>query len=163
MNRRNHVAIVLVTFAFNFGLDRITKYLAERFLRGTDGIRLLFDAVVIRYVENSGAFLSLGAQWPKGIKYAVLLFIPILLCLYGLYHCLVKETDARRIAFLVCVIAGGLGNLVDRLFNDFRVVDFLNFGIGSIRTGILNVADLSIVFGAIGLILYENVRRRLAS
>ena len=53
------------------------------------------------------------------------------------------------------VIAGGLGNLLDRLFNGFRVIDFMNFGIGNLRTGILNVADLSITFGVIIFIIYD--------
>ena len=49
----------------------------------------------------------------------------------------------------------GLGNLLDRLFNGFRVIDFMNFGIGNLRTGILNVADLSITFGVIIFIIYD--------
>jgi lipoprotein signal peptidase len=36
----------------------------------------------------------------------------------------------------------------------------MNFGIGSLRTGVLNVADLSITFGAIGLLIYEARRGR---
>jgi signal peptidase II len=58
------------------------------------------------------------------------------------------------------IISGGIGNLVDRLLNKFSVIDFLNFGIGSLRTGILNVADLSITFGAIALVIYEIVSNR---
>ena len=35
------------------------------------------------------------------------------------------------------------------------VIDFLNFGIGGLRTGILNVADLSVTFGALAFILMQ--------
>ena len=56
---------------------------------------------------------------------------------------------------MVTIIGGGLGNLIDRLSNDFRVVDFINFGIGNVRTGILNVADMSVTFGVIFLAIYS--------
>ena len=45
--------------------------------------------------------------------------------------------------------------MVDRLFNDFKVIDFMNFGIGGLRTGILNAADLSVTFGVIVLFIFE--------
>jgi len=40
------------------------------------------------------------------------------------------------------------------LLYDFHVVDFINFGIGSLRTGILNVADMSVTFGVFFLVIY---------
>ena len=46
----------------------------------------------------------------------------------------------------------GSGNLIDRILHDGTVVDFLNFGIGSLRTGIFNVADVAIMGGAALLI-----------
>jgi signal peptidase II len=59
---------------------------------------------------------------------------------------------------IATILAGGLSNLFDRLTRHFRVVDFMNFGIGGLRTGILNVADLSITFGGIALVLYVFLR-----
>ena len=56
---------------------------------------------------------------------------------------------------IVSIIGGGLGNLIDRLSNNFRVVDFLNFGIGSLRTGILNIADMSVTIGVLFLAVYS--------
>ena len=44
------------------------------------------------------------------------------------------------------MLAGGVGNLVDRVREGY-VVDFLNMGIGPVRTGIFNVADVCIVVG----------------
>ena len=49
-------------------------------------------------------------------------------------------------------IAGGVGNLIDRILHDGTVVDFLNVGIGRIRTGIFNIADVAIMGGAVLLI-----------
>jgi signal peptidase II len=53
---------------------------------------------------------------------------------------------------LVFILAGGTGNLIDRIFNEGRVIDFMNMGIGSIRTGIFNMADIAIAIGTIWLI-----------
>jgi signal peptidase II len=47
---------------------------------------------------------------------------------------------------LTLVVAGGLSNLVDRVARGF-VVDFLNVGVGPLRTGIFNVADMAIMTG----------------
>jgi len=153
--RARHVLVVLLAFAANYGLDRMTKILAETYLRGRRGFSFLLDTIVLRYAENSGAFLSLGSGWPQWIKYAVLLVVPLILCLYGVYHCLFRERDLLKAVFMASAISGGLGNLFDRLLNGFMVVDFLNFGIGRLRTGVLNVADLSITFGAIAWLIRD--------
>lgn len=52
-----------------------------------------------------------------------------------------------------------MGNLVDRLFNNFKVIDFINFGIGNLRTGVMNSADLSVAFGA-ALLLITELRKK---
>jgi len=153
------MVVVALTFAVNYGLDRLTKLLASSYLQGKRGFSFLYDTVVLRYAENSGAFLSMGARWPDWLKYAVLLVLPTLLCLYGLYYCLFRERDLWKTIFLVSALAGGLGNLVDRSINGFMVVDFLNFGIGRLRTGVLNVADLSITFGFLAYLIREWTQR----
>lgn len=149
------LALVIGVFAANFAVDRVTKVLAAEFLKGKPAQRFLNDVIILKYAENNGAFLSMGADWPPLFKYSLLLGIPILLCLAGLAYCLFANQDALRIGLLVTIIAGGISNLLDRLLFGFNVVDFLNFGIGNLRTGILNVADLSITFGAIALVLVE--------
>ena len=52
----------------------------------------------------------------------------------------------------ILVMGGGFGNLIDRIYNQGRVVDFMNLGIGSLRTGVFNVADLAVTFGAIAVV-----------
>jgi signal peptidase II len=53
-------------------------------------------------------------------------------------------------AALIC--SGGLGNLIDRLTHGGYVTDFLNVGIGPLRTGIFNVADFVLLVG-LGIIV----------
>ncbi|MCK7471140.1 MAG: signal peptidase II [Desulfomicrobium escambiense] len=53
---------------------------------------------------------------------------------------------------LSLIVGGGLSNLIDRIAYGGNVVDFLNIGLGSLRTGIFNIADVAIMVGAITLI-----------
>jgi signal peptidase II len=153
--RGKYICLTLGIFLLNYLLDRITKYLALEYLSGKDPIVLLDNLVILVFTQNTGAFLSLGANWNIYIKYFALLIIPIAICIYGIFYLMLKEKKIYRIVILSCVIGGGIGNLSDRLFNGFNVIDFLNFGIGNIRTGILNVADLSVTFGMVVLLIFE--------
>ena len=155
MDRKKELALALSTAAINILLDRVTKALALAFLKGREALRYLSDTMVLEYTENTGAFLSLGAGWPALVKELLLLYLPLLVCAFAFVYCCAVEKDRTRIVLLVTIVAGGAGNLIDRLARDFAVVDFMNFGIGPLRTGVLNVADLSITFGAIGLVIYE--------
>jgi signal peptidase II len=54
------------------------------------------------------------------------------------------------------IVGGGFSNLVDRIFNRGIVVDFMNMGVGGLRTGIFNVADVAIMAG-VGLLLLNTL------
>jgi len=155
MKQRKILILTLIVLLCNFLIDRITKIIAIDFLKGKETISLFYNTIVFKYTENTGAFLSVGSDFPDGLKYIIFIILPVIICLYGLYYCAFKLTDKKMVIIIVSIIGGGLGNLVDRLFNDFRVVDFINFGIGTLRTGILNVADMSVTFGVIFLAIYS--------
>jgi len=57
-----------------------------------------------------------------------------------------------RFVALVLVLAGGVGNQLDRVLQAGLVTDSINLGVGPLRTGIFNVADVAIACSAIGLI-----------
>ena len=160
IGRKRQIIMALGIFLINYIIDRFTKYIAVEYLKG-NGARSFFNNIfVLVYAENTGAFLSLGKNWNIYIKYFVLLIIPILVCIAGLLYLMIKEKKNYHIIICSCIIGGGIGNLVDRLFNGFTVIDFMNFGIGNIRTGILNVADISVTFGVILLIIFEMLQRK---
>jgi len=159
--RGPYLSLLLAVIAANFALDRLTKHLALAFLKGQDALSLAGGLILVRYAENTGAFLSLGAGWDLLVKYVVLLALPIAVCAGAFFYLALRETDRRRLVMIACIIGGGVGNLADRLFNNFRVIDFLNFGLGRLRTGVLNVADLSVTFGALALLLYTHRERAL--
>ncbi len=140
------------------GCDQVTKSIAEAELAGRPAISLFHDVVRLQHTENEGAFLSLGARLPDGARFWILTVANSALVL-GLLIVLITRWRMSSLQFvgLALMAGGGVGNLIDRFTNDGRVIDFLNFGIGPVRTGILNVADLAITFGALTLLF---VRRR---
>lgn len=151
--------IILSTFMINIFLDRFTKMIAIIFLKDKGQVNILDYKIILRYIENDGAFLSLGSNLNITIKIIVLIILPTIVCVSATLYCILKENDRNRV-IIISIIAGGISNLYDRIMNDFKVIDFINFGIGNIRTGILNVADLSITFGVIILLLYEYSQSR---
>jgi signal peptidase II len=78
----------------------------------------------------------------------------------GLLYLLLKETKNYRRIICSCIIGGGIGDLIDISFNEFTIIDFMNFGIRNIRTGILNVADISVTFGVIIFIIFEILQKQ---
>jgi signal peptidase II len=53
-------------------------------------------------------------------------------------------------------VAGGASNLLDRITYGV-VIDFMNVGVGSLRTGIFKVADVAVMVGA-GILVLEGYR-----
>jgi hypothetical protein len=52
---------------------------------------------------------------------------------------------------LALMVAGGLSNLVDRLFQSGAVTDFMVLRLGPLHTGVFNLADVGIVLGTVAL------------
>jgi len=152
--------ILLVIFG-NVLLDQVTKVLARNHLQGKGVQRVVGSVFIMRYTENSGAFLGLGAGLKQPWRKFVFSIFPVLL-MAGLtvYIFRAKEMSRGEHIWYACIIGGGIGNIIDRLAFNGMVTDFLNFGIGGLRTGILNVADISITAGVVGLIILIGLQQR---
>jgi signal peptidase II len=128
--------------------------MATTTLAGQPTHSYLADAVRLGYVENTGGFLSLGANLPPGIRSIVFTGFTGLM-LFALTVVAIQRSwrgwSAVGVALLV---AGGASNWIDRLLRG-SVVDFLNVGIGPVRTGVFNVADIAIMLGAVLMVLGE--------
>lgn len=57
------------------------------------------------------------------------------------------------------IVGGGLANWLDRMLHDGAVTDFVSLGLGPLRTGIFNVADVAIVAGLLLLVLPGGLAR----
>ena len=157
--------ILFCIFCLTFiGCDRITKDLAKQHLKDKATKAYLNDTVRLQYVENTGAALSLGDDLPKQVSFWVLSILPLLI-LSGLFIYTLKnlqQMGTMKVFSIALVFSGGIGNIIDRLLYDRHVADFLNVGIGNIRTGIFNVADVCVTAGVIGLLLFFNDKKNSA-
>lgn len=147
------VIIICLVLIGCVGCDQVSKEIARNTLADVGTISYLGDTLRLQYAENSGGFLSLGAAIPAHLRHWIFSRI-VGAGLLGilLYLLTARRLRLAKIMALSLVLAGGVGNLLDRIFNDGRVVDFMNLGIGPLRTGIFNVADVAISAGLVWLV-----------
>lgn len=147
--------LLLLLFIVAFvGCDQTTKTIARSSLADSSPISLLSDAIRFEYVENHGAFLSLGATLPEGMRSLIFIGFVSIALLVSFWATLRTERQLRlQVRGLALITAGGIGNLLDRLFNNGAVVDFVSIGIYGIRTGIFNLADIAVTAGFFALVL----------
>jgi signal peptidase II len=148
--------MLLVAIAATIGCDRVSKHVATATLAESPRQSFLADTIRLEYTENTGAFLGLGADWSEPVRTAVFGVGNVLLMLGLVIVARRQQWSPRALLAVALFVAGGLSNLVDRALHG-AVVDFMNVGIGPVRTGIFNVADMAIMLGA-GLLVVEGYR-----
>ena len=141
--------------------DRGAKHAAES-LRGKPPREIAGGFVTLSYAENRGAMLSLGSGLPERARFLIFT-AGVGLVLAGIAGAILFGATLSRslVIALSLILAGGGNNLFDRLSHGGRVVDFVTVGAGGIRTGIFNLADVAIMFGA-SLFLVTMIRQRSA-
>lgn len=137
-------AVVLVV------IDRLTKWLVITNITLNDTIHLIkigdTEVLNLYYCLNDGAAFS-GFS---GQRIMLIVFTSAVI-LWLLYMVLFKKIKSPlRVAAVILLIGGGIGNLIDRVFNHGLVVDFIDFRL--INFPIFNFADICAVCGA-GIIM----------
>lgn len=150
--------ITSLTVLFLIVFDQIMKEVAIFYLRGQPLQSFFGDIFRLQYAENRGAFLSLGSTLSGPFRFWILgVIVLVFLSLYA--YQLLKGSPTRLVIFGISfVMGGGFSNLLDRFFRtEGSVIDFMNMGIGNLRTGIFNVADMAIVIG-VSFLFYDSWR-----
>ncbi|MGZ3690966.1 MAG: signal peptidase II [Pseudobdellovibrio sp.] len=114
------------------------------------------------YAENPGAFLGLGGQWSRELRFIIFAAI-VFFGLGGMLWYLIKKENLKINLFAYSfILAGGFGNLWDRVFHDDgHVIDFMLIEVwGPLRTGVFNVADVFIVIGVLLALFGEYLLKR---
>ncbi len=144
------MAVVAFT---SISCDQVTKSVAATKLKGCPEQALLGDTIRLSYAENPGAFLSLGANLEEPLRSWLMTGLTGTLVAVLLVAAL-RSASLTKLHFLglALVASGGAGNLIDRIAYG-SVRDFMNVGVGPIRTGIFNVADIAITGGVVLLLL----------
>jgi signal peptidase II len=154
MRNLARLALVSVLLLCCVGCDQLSKHIARSELAPAQMHSYLNDTVRLVLTENTGAFLGLGDALSETTKAFLFQGAVGLLVLGLLWFAAFAGNPGRwQIIALTLLAAGGLGNLIDRVIYDGRVTDFLNLGVGSLRTGIFNVADVVAVMGVVVFLL----------
>ncbi len=137
-------------------LDQATKYYAVQSLKGTPIQHYLGDTIRIQYATNTGAFLGLGNALPGHVRFWLFnVFTSLVIVGIFVYVLVASRMKMFESIAFALLVSGGIGNLIDRVANGGHVVDFMNLGIGKLRTGIFNVADMAIMAGIFLLLTYK--------
>lgn len=124
-------------------IDQITKYLANVY---KPSFNILGDYFKLQYIENTGTIFGLF----ENSNY-IFVALAIILCAIIIFYMKknIEKNSIKEKAFML-ILAGGIGNLIDRILRGF-VVDFISLK----WVGIFNFSDMYIVFGVIIIIFVE--------
>ena len=148
--------VIILTIA----ADQISKTIVRTNIIGRTDINpgeqipLIGDLFVLMNVENTGAFLGMGSDLNPTLRIILLLILPIVVLGFVLRHILKDKTLDRWSLFAFSsIIGGGIANVYDRIVYG-SVTDFLFIDLGGVfKTGIFNLADLSVTTGMIILVI----------
>ena len=141
MKKKHYMILASVTLIVI--LDQITKQLIANTMNQFESIEVIKDFFYISSHRNDGgAWGILGGE--------MFIFFLITALAFGLFYYLIKEADfdnKKLYSFsIVLLIAGAIGNFIDRLLFGY-VVDFLDFYIFGYDFPTFNVADIALVVG----------------
>ncbi len=152
-------------------LDQITKALVVRLIpENTIGISLFGDFLRIIHVRNTAVAFSLGTGFDESVKILLFIILPMIV-MAGVCAAIVSKRGAEEFGeverwCLAGILGGGCGNLIDRIFRNFRVVDFISnkfYGLlGMDRWPTYNIADSAVVVSVIILaiaLLFEGRKK----
>jgi signal peptidase II len=147
--------VISMILASNIGCDQISKSNVRQKIEYHEQISLIGNNFILTKIENTGAFLSLGDNFPEPIRFFLLTILPILVLAFGFIYVLTKKGQSKLMTVALCfLIGGGVGNIYDRLVYG-SVTDFMHMDFGIFRTGVFNMADVSIMVG-MGMVLLDS-------
>ncbi|MGK9126084.1 signal peptidase II [Olivibacter jilunii] len=145
--------LLLLLVLINVGCDQVSKRIVREKIDYYEEIKIVDRYFVLTKVENSGAFLSLGNNLPGIVKIIFLSILPALILLFGLYYLIQQDKNSAWLSVgIAFALGGGIGNLYDRILYG-SVTDFMHIDYLFIKTGIFNMADVSIMTGMILIII----------
>ncbi len=143
------VILAIITSAVVLGADQYTKYIISTNFKLGEGADFIKGFIDLHYIHNTGGAWGVlsGNTW-------ILLSLTVVVMAVLITFFLKNDKANRLLLWAVCLVtSGGIGNLIDRVFRNGRVIDFLHFEFFP-TFPVFNVADIAVVVGAGLLILY---------
>lgn len=152
MKLSRNLSIILLII-FNIAIDQISKVIVRANIQLNEVIELIGNKFILTNVYNRGAFLGIGSDMNDTLRLILLLVLPTLVLGYLIYYIISsRELDKLSTIALSCIAGGGIANVFDRIAFG-KVTDFFFIDLGGVfKTGIFNVADMSVTFGMIVLV-----------
>jgi signal peptidase II len=155
------ILLIFITILVFTGCDQTIKRIAQHNLKYTEPISYLGGIVQFQYAENPGIVLSIGSDLPEETRFIVFVLITFIALLSLLVYITFTKNDNKfRLFAYSLILSGGFGNLIDRIRNDGRVIDYIILGSKSIHTAIFNLADVLVIFGMM-LLIYMYVSKKV--
>lgn len=139
------VCIVLGVVA----LDLTTKALMQNHFKSGEGdITIIKGVLSFSYCENDGVAWSMLAG--KGKLIAIMsIVLVVAIIVFDYFN---TNKNFFNVSGFALIVAGAIGNMVDRFACGYKVRDFVSFDF--INFPVFNVADIAITFGCIFYIIY---------
>ena len=154
-NRYYKISSLIILSIF---FDQLSKFWIRNNVESYNEIELIGSFFTLIRVENSGAFLGMGSELSYIPKLILLIIFPIVvLVAVSIYIYMDKKLDNLSLVGFSLIIGGGVANIFDRVVYG-SVTDFLYINLGFFKTGIFNIADLSVTTGII-LILIASFKK----
>lgn len=152
ISKKNSIAIVLIII--NIAADQISKFWIRANIDAGSISEIIGENFTLHNVENPGAFLGMGSDLGEPWRTILLLVLPVAVLIVVIYHVFKeKHMDWFTLIGFSCILGGGIANIYDRIALG-SVTDFWRIDLGGIfKTGIFNVADLSVSIGMILLLI----------
>lgn len=164
MKISKRLLLILTLVISCVGCDQASKSVAKTHLSETEAIFLLGDGVRLQIAKNYGAFLSMGDSLPASWRSGLLVVgVGLLLACLAAYALLSRSLNWFSFSGIALYVGGGTSNLIDRLHHGGFVVDFINLGVGPLRTGVFNFADVAITAGVFLLVFNGPLQRRASN
>ncbi|PTM11166.1 MAG: signal peptidase II [Bacteroidetes bacterium] len=147
-------ALIGILIVFNIIIDQVSKILVRANVLERSQSSIIGDIFTLHNVENTGAFLGMGSDLSEPLRILLLLILPVIVLGLVVAHIIRdKSIDKMSLIGFCCIVGGGIANVYDR-FAYGSVTDFLHldFG-GKLRTGIFNIADMSVSAGMIMILI----------
>lgn len=146
--------IYIVLILILVGADQLSKYLIDSYMLEGETLPIINDFFHITYVKNRG--IAFGMFQGKLDIISIATIIAIVAIAYYLYKERNKLSMIEKMGFIY-ILAGAIGNMIDRAFRGF-VVDMVDFR--GVWSYVFNLADVWINIGVVFVLLDQLILRK---
>ena len=159
-SKKNRYSLITLIVVLSIAFDQVSKIWVRNNFESYSEKSIIGDVFTLIKVENTGAFLGMGSELSEIPRILLLIILPVIVLIsITLYTYIDKSLDKLSIIGFSLIIGGGIANIFDRIVFG-SVTDFLYINLGGIfKTGIFNIADLSVTTGMI-IILISSFKRK---